>query len=128
MLIFWKFPKSIGAARNNFAVHKQPASRVFEAWFILCAKQHDWKRSIAANKAHFLQLILPLTEARNCADHLRSEISSRALAPFQNIEKTRKQEEAIWITVNVYFVRILIRIYMLIQGFLRKMLVPGMDL
>jgi len=27
---------------------------------------------------------------RNCADHLRSEISSRALATFQNKEKTRK--------------------------------------
>jgi len=40
------------------------------------------KKNLAANKAHFLQPMLPL-KARKCAeppDHLRSGISSRALA------------------------------------------------
>jgi len=32
------------------------------------------------------------SEVRNCTDHLRSEISSRALATFQNRKKTQKQE------------------------------------
>jgi len=27
-------------------------------WFILCVKKHEWERSIAANKAHFLQPML----------------------------------------------------------------------
>jgi len=35
------------------------------------------------------------SKVRNCADYLRSEIPSRALATFQNKEKTRKQDEAI---------------------------------
>ena len=54
-------------------------------WFILCVKKHEWERSIAANKTHFLQLILPL-KVRKCAippEHLRSEISSCTFATFQ---------------------------------------------
>jgi len=49
------------------------------------------------------------SKVRNCADHLRSEISSRALATFPNKEKTRKQDEAIWIKCALcsYFDKIL---------------------
>jgi len=36
-------------------------------------------------------------KVRYCVDHLRSEISFRAFTTFHNIEKTRKQEEAILI-------------------------------
>jgi len=35
------------------------------------------------------------SKVHDCTDHLRSEISPRAIATFHNIEKTRKQEEAI---------------------------------
>jgi len=49
------------------------------------------KTSIAANKAHFFQSMLPL-HVRKCAvppDDLRSEISSRALVTFRNIGEER---------------------------------------
>jgi len=48
----------------------------------------------------------------NCAvpsDDLRSEISYRALATFQNIGKTIKQGTLF--QLNMYFVRILIKFY-----------------
>jgi len=48
----------------------------------------------AANQTHFLQPTLPLMVRKYAVppDHLRSEISSRALATFQTIGKVRKQE------------------------------------
>ena len=46
------------------------------------------------------------SKVHNCTDHLHSEISSRALAKFHNIEKIKKLFES-----HVYFVRILIRFY-----------------
>jgi len=49
---------------------------------------------------------------RNCAvppNHLRSETSYRALATFQNIGKTIKQGTLF--QLNMYFVRILIKLY-----------------
>jgi len=68
------------------------------------------KRSIDANKAHFLQLMLPLkcTTAQN-HQTICAEISSRALATFQNIGKTRKQGRLF--QINVYCVRIMIKFY-----------------
>jgi len=49
---------------------------------------------------------------RNCTvppDHLRSEVSYRALATFQNIGKTIKQGTLF--QLSMYFVRILIKFY-----------------
>jgi len=152
-----------------------------QPWFILCVNKREWKRGIAANKAHFLQLMLPLKQncrqkvvsrgalrscregltfkfttipptysvsdfnlggfgalfggtkptkspswrrdARNFTvppDHLRSEISYRALATFQNIGKTIKQGTLF--QLNTYIVRILIKFDTYTRFFLRRML------
>jgi len=69
------------------------------------------KEKDAANKTHFLQPMLPL-KVRNCVvtpEHLRSEISTRALATFQSTGKERKQGEGIRIKCVVcsYFHKIL---------------------
>jgi len=53
----------------------------------------------------------------NCAvppDHLRSEFLSRSLATFQNIGKKLKQGKTF--ELNVYFVRIFIKIYTVAIG------------
>ena len=70
-----------------------------QPWFILCLKKHEWKRSIDANKTRFLQTMLPLKVCKCAAppDHLRSEVSSRALVTFKIIAKVWKQGEGIWI-------------------------------
>jgi len=106
MLIIWKFPRSIvGRTKHLRGPHAAREPRVWGLVYNICVKQHEWKRSIATNKAYFLQPILP----RKCADHLRCEISSRAFATFQNKQKTRKQEEAICIKCVLcsYFDKIL---------------------
>ena len=54
------------------------------------------KKKHCCQQSAFFATITP-SKVRNCGDHLRCEISSRALVTFQNIENTRKQEETIWI-------------------------------
>jgi len=91
----------------RFSANESSIEQVCPPWFKLCVKKHEWRRSTAANKAHFLQPTL-LLRCAEPPDHLRSEITSRALATFQNIGKARKQE-AIWIKCVVcsYFHKIL---------------------
>ena len=60
----------------------------------MCKKAWVTKKHCCQQRACFTTNAI--FNVRNCADQLRSEISSRALATSQNIEKTRKQE-AIWI-------------------------------
>jgi len=65
------------------------------------------KKKHCCQQSAFFAISAP-SKVRNCAvppDHLRSEISSRALAAFQNIGKTT---EAISI---MYFVRFLIKLH-----------------
>jgi len=39
-----------------------PLNKVAHPRLILCAKKHEWKRSVAANKAYFLQRMLRLKQ------------------------------------------------------------------
>jgi len=60
--------------------------------FILCVKKHCCQQNafFATNAAYEAS-----QNAQVPPDHLRSEIPSRVHATFENIEKARKQEEAI---------------------------------
>ena len=81
-----------------------PLNKFPHPWFILCVKKHCCQQSA------FSATDAPL-KVRKFAEppsHLRSKISSRALATFQNIEKARKQEAiSIKCVVCSYFHKIL---------------------
>jgi len=75
-----------------FSANESSIEHFAQPWFILCVKKHCCQQSA------ILQSMIRL-KMRKCAvppDHLHSEISSHALATFQNIGKARKQGEAIW--------------------------------
>ena len=60
---------------------------------------YNVKRSIAANKAHFLQPVFPVRRAT--AQYHQTSVARKshscAFATFQNTGKTRKQREPIWV-------------------------------
>jgi len=78
-------------------------------WFILCVKKHEWKWSIAANKTHFLQPMLPLKVCK-CRYHQTICAVKSHLAHLQHsksLEKYESKEKLFeW---NVWIFRIFIR-------------------
>jgi len=79
-------------------------------YFGVPEKEHEWKRSIAANKAHFLKPMFSLNY-KNVRYHQTIwavKSHSPALAIFQNIVKTIKQREPIWIMCVPFSYSILI--------------------
>jgi len=75
----------------GFLQMNHPLNKFAHPWFILCVKKHCFQQNA------FLQPMLRLKVRKHAVspEHLLSEISSSALATFQNIGKVRKQGETI---------------------------------
>jgi len=94
-----------------------PLNKFAHPWLRLCAKKHEWKRSIAANKVHFLQQCNQcfLWRCANAQNHQTICAVKSYLAHLQHYKTLEKHENKKLFDLNVQFVRIFIRFYTILK-------------
>jgi len=90
-----------------FSANDSSIEKVCPPLVILCVKKHKWKWSIAANKTHFLQPMLPL-KVHKCAEAYYQTIRAvkSHLALLQYSKSFEKHENKKLFELNMLFVRI----------------------